>query len=655
MINVAKVALFCHTKKNSLNKIGCSLKVFGHNGIFTYLCANNQMYTQTKLHDMKKNLLFPLMLFASLAVLTACSSDDATDSLSGLSGGGTGNDGVTASSGELSTFTIALDRTTAEPANSATATYTDAADNISTQTFATTVAIDMANPVAKTENGVAITVSDGHVTANHASVEGVCYVVTGTTASGSLTIKGNTAYEVNLNGTDITSPASAALNLDSKLAAYVVLTGTNKLTDGTGDGASQKSALYGKGNILFSGTGSLEVYGKYNNGIHAKGYLLFEPGINVYVEAANHGIKGTDCTINGGILNVQTAGLGAKGINCDNDITINGGRTTVVCTGNGEWDDTDLETKGAAGIKCDHILYIHGGEVYAKATGSGGKGMKADYEAYITGGKIRIITEGGLYYSNGTTENHNYTGNTDNLDDAYTSSPKGIKIGVKASTATDGTAIEQHGVLQITGGDIMVRTSGTNGEGIESKGTLDITGGSVMVAAYDDAINSSSDLTVSGGTVIAVGTHNDGIDANGNLYIKGGSIIAYGASGAEAGIDADESHALYITGGSLFAIGGRMDVKLGSTTQGLINASGSVAANSTVTLTSGSTTLATFSLPPYANTSGTILVTAPGVTSGSSYTLTVGSASASVTASNSISSSMGGGQPGGQPGGPGRW
>ena len=193
----------------------------------------------------------------------------------------------------------------------------------------------------------------------------------------------------------------------------------------------------------------------------------------------------------------------------------------------------------------------------------------------------------------------------------------------------------------------MVRTSGTNGEGIESKGTLDITGGTVMVAGYDDAINSSGDLTISGGTVVAVGTNNDGIDANGNLYIKGGNTIAFGAGGTESGIDADESHALYITGGSLLAIGGRIDVKLGSTSQGLVQASGSVAANTTATIADGSTTLATFTLPPY-SASGTLLVTAPGMSSGSSYTLTVGSSSVSVTASNSITSSMGGGMPGGR-------
>jgi hypothetical protein len=493
----------------------------------------------------------------------------------------------------------------------------------------------MSNPTEKTENGVTITVTDGkYVTADHGKTTGICYVVSGTTADGSLTISGSADYEVNLNNANITSSQSTALNLDGKGAAYIVLAGTNKLTDGTTE--DHKSALYGKGKMLFSGSGSLEIQGQYNNGIQSKSYVLFEKGVNVYVKAANHGIKGSDAIINGGIINVETAGLGAKGINCDEDIFINGGRTTVIATGDGEWDEEELETKAVSCIKCDSVLTINGGEVYVKATGSGGKGLKADWECYITGGKVRAITTGGLYYNDGTTENLNYRGNTDNIDDAYTSSPKGIKIGTK----------NEHGVLTISGGDVMVRTAGTNGEGIESKGTLDITGGSVMVAAYDDAINASSDLTISGGTVVAVGTNNDGIDTNGNLYIKGGNIIAYGANGAEAGIDADESHALYITGGSLFAVGGRIDCKLGSTSQGIVQVSGSVAANSTISIRDVNKAYATFTMPPYSN-SGTILMTAAGMSSGTNYTIAVGSSTVSATATNSLSNGMGGG--------PGRW
>ena len=64
--------------------------------------------------------------------------------------------------------------------------------------------------------------------------------------------------------------------------------------------------------MLFSGSGSLEIQGQYNNGIQSKSYVLFEKGVNVYVNAANHGIKGSAAIINGGIINVETAGLGAR-------------------------------------------------------------------------------------------------------------------------------------------------------------------------------------------------------------------------------------------------------------------------------------------------------------------------------------------------------
>ena len=601
-----------------------------------------------------KKIWMAMMLMASMTMLTGCSSDSSEDDWNnwnnnGGSTGENGSGGASAGSGELLTFDVSIDKTSAEPASDAAAYYPEAEDDVATQTFATQVLIDMANPVAKTENGVTITVSGDSVIANHGKTEGICYVVSGTTSDGMLYIDGKTNFMLNLNGADITSSRGTALDIQSKMAAYIVLTGQNKLTDGTAE--DHKSVLYGKGKLLLSGTGSLDIKGNYNNGIHSKSYILIEKGVNLYVNAANHGIKGSDTVINGGIVNVETAGEGAKGINCDNNVYINGGRTNVVCTGNGEWDSEDLETKAATCIKCDSVMNINGGEINVKATGSGGKGLKADWEAYITGGKIRVITEGGLYYSNGTQENHNYTGNTDNLDDAYTSSPKGIKVGTK----------NVHGVLTISGGDLMVRTTGNNAEGIESKGTLDITDGTVMVSAHDDAINSSGDMTVSGGTVVAVGTNNDGIDANGDMYLKGGTIIAMGAGGAEAGIDINEQKKLYISGGNIFGIGGRFDGTLGSTTQGIVTTSGSVSANSTVSIASGSTTLASFTMPPYSYNNGTILISAPGMESGSSYTLNLGTSSTTVTASNTINGGMGGG-PGGQPGGgqpgggfPGGW
>lgn len=601
-----------------------------------------------------KKIMYAAMLFASI-VITGCSSDDPisemfdNNSSTPTNTNNGGSSAANASSSELLSFDINIDKTTAEPTSTATAAYPEESDNFDKNSFVAIVNIDMSNPTSKEENGVTITVDGNDVVADHGSQEGICYVVTGTTNDGSLTINGKADFEIELNNADITNTRSTALDIESKYKAFLVLAGSNRLTDGTTADDSHKGALFAKGKLLISGDGSLDVYGTYNNGIHGKSNIVIDKGVNLYVKStANHGIKaGDDMYINGGIINVEVSAPGAKGINGDIDININGGRTTVVSTANGQWDDEDLETKASAGIACDSVFTMNDGEIYMKSTGSGGKGLKADWEAYINGGKVRIITTGGLYFSDGTTESHNYTGNTDNLDDAYSSSPKGIKIGTK----------NEHGVLTITDGDIMVRTTGNNAEGMESKGTLDITGGTVLISAHDDAINSSGDLTIGGGTVVAVGTNNDGIDANGNMYLKGGTIIAFGASGAEAGIDIDEQHKIYITGGNIFGIGGRFDGNLGSTTQGIVSTTGSVAANSTVTISSGSTVLATLTMPPYSYSNGNIIVSVPGMTSGESYTLSLGSSSTNVTASNTISSNGmggGGGQPGGQPGG-GRW
>ena len=70
-----------------------------------------------------------------------------------------------------------------------------------------------------------------------------------------------------------------------------------------------------------------------------------------------------------------------------------------------------------------------------------------------------------------------------------------------------------------------------------------------------------------------------------------------------------------------------------------------MSANSTVTISSGSTTLATFTMPPYSYNNGTIFISAPDMRSGSSYTLSLGSQSVNVTANNSVSGGMGGGRP----------
>ena len=475
-----------------------------------------------------------VVLLISVALMTCCTAEDPFGNSSSWNNWsdtgfpGQSSSGSSTTTGELTTFTVDIDKTTAEPSTTASAYLPDEEDDMQNNSFTTEVAIDMSAPTAKTENGVEITVNGGHITANHGSNKNICYVVSGTTTNGSFTVVGDKKYEVKLNGANITNPDSAALNLLSGKRAFIVLTdGTsNTLTDGTG--GSQKGALYCKGKLLINGSGQLSVVGNTNNGIHSADYIVFSKNTNVYVKStANHGIKANDGVfINGGIINVEVSAAAAKGINCESNIVVNGGRTTVITTGSGTYDSTDKEAKGAACIKADSAFTINAGELWLKSTGSGGKGINVDTEANFCGGNVYIVTEGGQYKSNNDT-----------------SSPKGIKA---------------DGNINISGGTIWVRTNGYNGEGIETKSTMNISGGEVASYAYDDAINSKSDMTITGGYVYAQGKNNDGLDANGNIYLKGGLVYAICSGSPEVAIDANTEGGkkLYLTGGTLVAVGG---------------------------------------------------------------------------------------------------
>ncbi len=583
---------------------------------------------------MKKVMLF-MMLVTSVAMLTCCSAEDPFDEFinndkNDWNNGGNmaGGNGSSATTGKLASFDISIDESSAEPAETATEYFPEEEDALENNSFPTEVAIDLSNPVMKTENGVEVTVNGGHVIANHGATKGICYVVSGTTTNGSLTVLGDKKYAVKLNGVSITNPDSAALNLLSGKRAYIMLADgtTNTLTDGTG--GSQKGALYSKGKLLFNGSGSLSVTGNTNNGIHSADYIVFRKGNNIHVKStANHGIKANDgIFINGGILNVEVSAAAAKGINSESHIIVNGGRTTVLTTGDGTYDTEDKEAKGAAGIKADSTLTVNGGELWLKSTGSGGKGINVDMEANFNGGNVYVVTTGGQYKSNNDT-----------------ASPKGIKV---------------DGNITVGGGRIWVRTSGYNGEGIETKKELTITGGEVASYAYDDAINSKGNMTISGGYVYAHGQHNDGIDSNGNCYIKGGTVYAVCSGSPEVAIDANTEggYKLYLTGGTVVAIGG---LESGSQLSQSCYQSSSWSANTVYTLTAGNNT---FSFKtPSSGGSGLVVSSASqpslqsgvSVSGGTSYFggLAIAGGTISNGSSVSLSSYTGGNGMGGRPGG----
>lgn len=324
-------------------------------------------------------------------------------------------------------------------------------------------------------------------------------------------------------------------------------------------------------------------------------------------------------------------------------------------SGKGTWDSDDAEVKGAACLSSDGNITIQAGTLTITATGNGGKGMKCDGTLTVNGGDISVSTSGKAYVNMGGSREYDgtYTGNFDQLNDAYSTKAKAIRAGTEADGST-----EASGGVVINGGNLTITTTGQQdgSEGLESKNTMYINDGTLTIRTYDDAINSAGNLYIKGGTITAIAVNNDAIDSNQNLYIEGGTILALGAGGAESGLDAAEGYSIYFNGGTLLASGGRADSPSSSSSQAWISTSGTLSAGSTVSLKNGSTTLAQFTIPSTYSSStsmggpgggsgaNALLLTAPGLSSGSSYTLTVGSSSTSVTATKSGSSSSGPGR-----------
>ena len=188
---------------------------------------------------------------------------------------------------------------------------------------------------------------------------------------------------------------------------------------------------------------------------------------------------------------------------------------------------------------------------------------------------------------------------------------------------------------------------------------MTIDGGVIVINSYDDGLNSSSHMHINGGDITVIATNNDAIDSNGNMYIAGGTIRAFGASAPECGIDANEEggYSVVFTGGYLLACGGSNSTpSTSASTQAYVSTNLSLSAGATVELKDGDTVLATFTVPENYTTSSQpgfgggpgggrpgggpggnqgnsgVLISCPGLTSGSNYTMSSGSSSASATA-----------------------
>jgi hypothetical protein len=500
-------------------------------------------------------------------------------------------------------------------------------------TAGATAVITLGTTVEVTGATTNVTVTYGTAFGTTVAIKGDgTYVMQGTLDGGFVALKKSNITLI-LNGVNIYSPNYASISCLKKDVTTVIELAegsTNYLTDGgvgvdadgkysiDYDGDEQPNAtLLIRADLTVRGTGALIVNGNANNGIGSRANLTIESG-NITVTARNNAVKGNDSvTISGGTLNIASL---SDGIKNDEDsetgtILIDGGNILITATNDAVQALTTLTVSNVT------LKIKTGGGSAATTTTDSAKGLKAGTALTITSGNIEIDSNDDCIHSNGTVSISGGTLVIASGDD-----------GIHADTT-----------LTISGGTIDISKSY---EGIEGK-DINLSGGTVKVKSSDDGINcaggadsssisrpngnggrqgnspsggaaaSAGTLTISGGNYY-VDANGDGLDSNGNLTITGGyTVVAQSGNGNEP-VDYDGT--LTVTGGTLIAYGAVPMAKSGtSTAQAVKTLSVRLSQGASLTLKNSSgAEILSFTA---AKAASSLILSAPNMAKGSTYTL----------------------------------
>nr|WP_294790875.1 carbohydrate-binding domain-containing protein [uncultured Mucilaginibacter sp.] len=317
-------------------------------------------------------------------------------------------------------------------------------DLIENFTFNKTVSINFSGVTATITNGVAgVTITPtGADLVIRSTVDNVEYVVTGTTTNGSLRIYSDFRFKLTLNNASITNDNAPAINIQSEKTAFIVLAPgtTNTLVDGATyvkvGTEDMKGTIFSEGQLVFSGTGSVQITGNNKHGIVSDDHIRVRSGNITIANAKSDGIHANDYFVaDGGVIKITckddglqveegfaifnngntTINADDKGITLDYVGTdpliipyanINGGALTITSVGEA------LESKAAITINKGDIkltsqdddinaatgVFINGGSIYAISSANDAVDSNGGFT--MTGGKLvalgSIAPEGGI-------------------------------------------------------------------------------------------------------------------------------------------------------------------------------------------------------------------------------------------------------------------
>ena len=269
---------------------------------------------------------------------------------------------------------------------------------------------DAIKVISITYNGGSVTVSGddaNYVTINGADVtvtseiDSLLLILSGTTTDGSLLVNRQKKYGIKLNGVSINNVDGPAINNQGSKYLYLEVAGgtTNTLTDGTTyteQVYDQKGAFFSEGEMYLYGTGTLNVTGNCRHAIACDDFIVIDDNVTLNVSSpTGSGIKVNDgLWINNGTIDIDVTADAARGIRCDSVVVINGGNTTITTRGHCVYDSQTADYSSAACIKCDYPFTMTGGSLTMTSWGDGGKGINCTRDIIFKGGTLVAETKG---------------------------------------------------------------------------------------------------------------------------------------------------------------------------------------------------------------------------------------------------------------------
>jgi len=387
----------------------------------------------------------------------------------------------------------------------------DDQDQVGNSNFSTqiTIAFDSSPIVTNPLDGQGVNIqADGDQITIQSTAEEIEYILSGTTSSGTVKIYSDYKFKLTLDGVQITNPNGPAINIQSGKRIFVELKdgSTNKLTDGNSytevSGEDMKGAFFSEGQLIFNGTGSLQVNGNYKHAICSDDYVRIYEGDITAISTVSDGIHTNDAFVmDGGTLTIQAA---TDGIECEKGyIIINDGTITVQSGDDGiaaSYEDGDTSI--------DPYLEIYKGTISVTTTGTSAKAIKSRGNLTIYDGTIKVKT-----------------------------------------SKSEAEGIESKKALTIHGGLIEVEAYD---DCINAATSIEIHGGDIYCySTANDGIDSNGTLTITGGRIIAIGTSSpeEGIDCDWNTFkITGGIVLGVGGATSSPTANVSSQRSLVYSG-----------------------------------------------------------------------------------------------------------